>query len=144
MRRKKDHLLDRARRKMDESAGQAEDYARNPSKIWRLINSAKVKLMEMDDHRSTFKNIVRHVGVFIQMLRDYSRGYYPQLPWKSLTAIIGALLYFLNPFDIIPDFIPGIGLLDDLTLLTWVYRSVEGDVENYLAWEQGITARNND
>ena len=131
-----DDILGRAKKRMDESADQAEEYAKNPGKLQRLVKNAKEKLMDMEDRRTTFKNVVRHVSVFIRIMRDYSAGYYPYLPWKSLLSIVGVVLYFINPFDVVPDFIPGIGLLDDVTLLAWVYRSIEGDVDNYLAWEK--------
>lgn len=128
-------LLRRAKSKMEESADQAEELARNPSKLERLIESAKHKLMTMENRRHTLKNVVRYLSVFIRMVRDYSRGYYPQIPLKSLLSVVGAILYFINPLDVIPDFIPGVGLIDDITLLAWVYKNIENDVEEYLDWE---------
>ena len=129
-------LLKRAKKRMSESEDQAEDYARNPGKLERLIFNAKEKLMNMENRRHTLKNVIRHVSVFIRILKDYSSGYYPYLPWKSFLSIVGVILYFVNPFDVVPDFIPGIGLLDDITLLAWVYKNIENEVEEYLEWEQ--------
>jgi len=40
------------------------------------------------------------------------------LPWKLRATCIGALLYFINPFDLIPDSIPVIGYLDDFAVIT--------------------------
>lgn len=133
----KDGILNRAKNQMEESADQAEEYARNPNKLQRLVQNAKEKLMNMENRRTTLKNVVRYVSVYIRILKDYSGGYYPYLPWKSFLSIIGAVLYFVNPFDVIPDFIPGVGFLDDITLLGWVYKNIENDVEDYLGWEQG-------
>lgn len=135
-----DDVLSRAKKRMDESADQAEEYVKNPGKLERLIGNAKEKLMNMENRRHTLKNVVRHVSVFVRIMKDYSAGYYPHLPWKSILSIIGVILYFINPLDIIPDFIPGIGLLDDITLLAWVYKSIENDVDDYLDWEQRKTA----
>ncbi len=129
-------LLSRAKERMEESGDQAEEYAKNPGKLKSLIVNAKEKLKQIDDNRNNLKNIVRYVTVFVRMVKDFSSGYYPHLPWKSLLTIIASVLYFINPLDIIPDFIPGIGLLDDLTLLGWVYKNIESDVENYLDWEE--------
>ncbi len=133
-------LLRRARKRMDESSDQAEDYAKNPGKLERLVLNAKDKLMHMENRRHNLKNMVRHVSVFVRLSKDYSSGYYPNLPWRSFLSIVGAILYFVNPFDVIPDFIPGIGLLDDITLLGWVYKSIENDVDDYLSWEEQRTA----
>lgn len=44
----------------------------------------------------------------------------PGLPWKVKLTIIGALGYFILPFDVIPDFIVGLGYGDDLAVLIGV------------------------
>lgn len=134
---KKD-LLDRAKERMKESGEQAEEYAKHPGKLESLISNAKEKLKQLDDNKHNLKNIIRYVTVFVRMLKDVSAGYYPNLPWRSVLTIVAAVLYFVNPLDLVPDFIPGIGLLDDLTLLGWVYKNIERDVESYLDWEEKI------
>lgn len=135
---KKD-LLNRAKARMEESGDQAEEYAKNPGKLGGLISNAKEKLKQLDDSRTNLKNIIRYVTVFIRMLKDVSSGYYPNLPWRSLLTIVASILYFVNPLDLIPDFIPGIGLLDDITLLGWVYKNIERDVERYLDWDESMS-----
>ena len=44
------------------------------------------------------------------LIRDYWYGHYRAIPWKSIAAVAGALLYVLNPLDLIPDLIFGFGL----------------------------------
>ena len=51
------------------------------------------------------------------MLRDYWNGSYRDIPWKSIAAVAGALLYVMNPLDFIPDLIVGIGFVDDVEFL---------------------------
>ena len=43
-----------------------------------------------------------------------------RLPLKYKAMCIGAVLYFINPFDLIPDAIPVVGYLDDFAVLTLV------------------------
>ena len=38
-------------------------------------------------------------------------------PTWAQTIIVGALVYFISPIDAVPDFIPGIGYVDDLGVL---------------------------
>lgn len=134
---KDSRLLKKARGKMEESADEAEEYAKSPGRLSSLISDARHKLMQLDGRRYNLRNFISHISVFSRILRDRSAGVYPKFPWKSLLSIVGSLLYFLNPLDVIPDFIPFIGYLDDVTLMAWVYRSIESDVNTYLAWARG-------
>lgn len=74
----------------------------------------------------------------VRMLRASIRGEYPNLPWRMAVALIGSLLYLAAPIDIIPDFIPGLGFLDDAFLLGRIFALAEQDVKNFILWEQGL------
>jgi len=41
----------------------------------------------------------------------------PDVPMKAKAVIVGALGYFILPFDLIPDVAAGIGYVDDLAVL---------------------------
>lgn len=60
-------------------------------------------------HRATAK-------LMLQVVIDYREGRLRHMPYSALSAIVFALDYALNPVDIIPDFLPGIGQLDDLRI----------------------------
>lgn len=69
------------------------------------------------------------------MLKDYKKGIYTTVPWFSIGAIGLSLLYLLNPLDIVPDFIPGVGYVDDFALFTIVLRFIQSDLHSYLDWK---------
>ncbi|MCG9970187.1 YkvA family protein [Christiangramia crocea] len=73
--------------------------------------------------------------VMYGMLKDYRKGIYTQVPWFTIATIAFAFLYILNPFDIVPDFIPGLGYIDDFAVLTFGLRFIESDLHNYLDWK---------
>ncbi|MDX1761253.1 MAG: YkvA family protein [Christiangramia sp.] len=73
--------------------------------------------------------------VMFGMLKDYRKGVYSKVPWFTIATIAFALLYILNPLDIVPDFVPGIGYIDDLAVLTFGLRFIESDIHNYLDWK---------
>lgn len=79
--------------------------------------------------------------VMYGMLKDYRKGIYTQVPWFTIATIAFAFLYILNPFDIVPDFVPGLGYIDDFAVLTFGLRFIESDLHSYLDWklEQGHT-----
>ena len=51
-----------------------------------------------------------------------------QTPKKDRNKILGALGYFILPFDLIPDWIPVVGFTDDLAALTWALYAVSKNV----------------
>ena len=73
--------------------------------------------------------------VMFAMLKDYRKGIYTNVPWFSIASIAFGFLYVLNPLDIIPDFIPGLGYIDDLAVLSFGLRFIETDLHNYLDWK---------
>lgn len=73
--------------------------------------------------------------VMFGMLKDYRKGIYTEVPWFTIASITFAMLYILNPFDIVPDFIPGIGYIDDFAILTYSVRFIETDLHKYLDWK---------
>jgi len=74
-----------------------------------------------------------------RLLRAYTQGEYRTIPWKSLLLIVAALVYFINPIDIIPDLMPVVGFTDDFAVLYLVYKSVGEDIEKFLLWEKSRT-----
>lgn len=73
---------------------------------------------------------------FLSMVRDYANGSYRNIPFGSVVAIATALLYVLNPFDLVPDAIPGVGLIDDATVVGACLRLVTTDLGKYRTWRE--------
>ncbi len=66
-----------------------------------------------------------------------------RVPRRVRWALIGLAIYIASPIDPIPDFLPGIGHLDELILvpfaLRWIRRQVPEDVwETYVPPRQPI------
>ena len=78
------------------------------------------------------------LSIFSRMASAYASGKYRSVPWKTVMTILAAIIYFLNPLDLIPDFIPLMGLTDDFGVLMWVYSSISMEVDKFLAWEKSI------
>ena len=71
----------------------------------------------------------------VRLLKAWRRGDYPVVPWRTIILAIATLIYFVDPFDLIPDFVPVIGYLDDATVIAFVVESIRRDLDKFLAWE---------
>ncbi|MBA3987174.1 MAG: DUF1232 domain-containing protein [Flavobacteriales bacterium] len=74
--------------------------------------------------------------MLFSMLRDYAARDYVAVPWYMISAIGAALLYVISPIDLIPDFIPFVGYLDDATVLALCLNLVHKDIILYKAWKE--------
>ncbi len=111
----------------------AKKYANNPKQAETLHDKALHKLKAQ---KARVGSVWGDFLALLRMLKAWATGRYRQLPYKSLLLLLGALAYFVNPFDLIPDFILTVGFLDDVSVLGFVLLSIKKDVDNFLAWEQ--------
>ena len=74
----------------------------------------------------------------LQLLRALSlawfKGEYRQISRQALLMVVAALLYFITPLDASPDWLVGVGFVDDLAVLAWVMRTWQGELEAFKAW----------
>jgi len=76
----------------------------------------------------------------VSCVRDYWTGTYREIPWKSIAAMTGAIVYFVSPIDVIPDFIPLIGYVDDAAVISLALKWVADDLAAYRRWKEGVEA----
>ena len=74
------------------------------------------------------------VKLLWSMLVDYKKGRYPNVPWKLIASIVFFFVYLVNPFDVIPDVFPVLGLTDDAAVLGLVLAAFTSDIDTYKAW----------
>ena len=79
-------------------------------------------------------SVAREAGELIALLRDYWRGRYTQVPRRVIGAAAFTVLYIANPFDLIPDYLVGIGFLDDVAVVNVAYLLMRKDLEAYRRW----------
>ncbi len=88
------------------------------------------KAEEVAGQHGRLMTLGRQVLLLYKMLREWWNKSYP-LPWKTAAAITAALLYFINPFDLVPDFIPVVGYLDDAVVIGACVKLIQVDLRKY-------------
>jgi uncharacterized membrane protein YkvA (DUF1232 family) len=81
-----------------------------------------------------FKDVLENVRELYALFKDSVKGDY-KLHAANVAMIGGGLLYFILPVDLVPDFIPVIGYLDDLAVLTTIMTSLKGEINEYRVWK---------
>jgi uncharacterized membrane protein YkvA (DUF1232 family) len=122
-----------------EALRQAVDIADNPAQLSAMSQQVKAKLGQTQFSRSSMSGFMDRIRTLLRMLWAYRSGEYREVPWRSLIMIIGALLYFLMPVDVIPDFFPGAGYVDDFSVILFVFNSIGGDIEAFRRFEDAQT-----
>ncbi|WP_407296728.1 YkvA family protein [Stutzerimonas zhaodongensis] len=86
------------------------------------------------------KGLREDLGLLQAMCVAWWRGEYRQVSRPALVAAVAGLLYFLSPFDAIPDWIPGLGFVDDLAVLGWIVRKWSAELQAFQAWRDSQSA----
>ena len=90
------------------------------------------------------KNIVRlgllarifqNFKLLLPLIRDYWKGTYRDVSIKSIVILLVGLAYIISPIDIIPDYIIGLGQIDDVAILGISLYFLEKDLIKYKEWK---------
>lgn len=82
------------------------------------------------------KEFASDVKLFFCMLKDFFTRKYTNVPVGTIMTIAGSLLYVFLPVDIMPDFIPGIGYLDDGAMIALCLKMLNSDLTKYKEWKE--------
>ncbi len=95
--------------------GPAEKMAKDPKKVrrdfWIKLKRVAVKLPFIED-----------------LLAAYYCAFDRQTPRHVQATLLGAIAYFILPFDFIPDMLPILGFTDDAAILATALRIVSSHI----------------
>lgn len=80
------------------------------------------------------KGFISKIPTIMRMLNSIRKKHYrPEI--KNLLVPGAVLLYILSPIDVIPDWIPVLGQLDDLAMVAFAIPLLIKETERFLTWE---------
>lgn len=128
------------RRVFEKGKRKAESYARDPEKTRELLKNA-VNQAQDRKNKGPFAKVMNYSTALFRLLQAYTRREYTEISWGSITSVIAATAYFVSPIDLIPDFIPISGLIDDTTVIAFTAAQIKADLDNFLDWEKNRESR---
>ena len=108
----------------------AQNILKDTEKLENVLQSAEEKIKLIP----TVGDGLSYIPTFIDMVRSYISGEYKEIPTGTVITVVAMLLYYISPIDLIPDFIPVLGILDDAALLIAGLTLIKSDLDIYKNW----------
>lgn len=113
----------------------AEGYIRQPTRLKTLLTDAYKKASEKNEVGTLAHEAWETLQTMFRLIKASMSGEYTGVPGTTVAAAVAVLVYFLSPIDLIPDFIPVLGLLDDVALVAWFSTTLKGEMDKFHEWE---------
>lgn len=114
----------------------AEKILGNPSKAKDFIHDVQQWLKKHRDIPVLGK-VLSEIENMLSLITDYIYKEYTDVPKGSIISSIACLIYVLSPIDLIPDFVPIAGYLDDVAVITLVLDlGLSKDLKDYRNWKK--------
>ncbi|MET3617395.1 uncharacterized membrane protein YkvA (DUF1232 family) [Peptoniphilus olsenii] len=117
----------------------ARPLAKEVFKDKKKFNKVIDESMELTKDKNIFLEFTKELGILFSLSKDYLKGNYKNVKNKDILMVIAGLLYLLNPADIVPDFIVGIGFIDDLSVITYVFSKLKKILDDYEEWKNNYS-----
>lgn len=114
----------------------AAELVESPNRLRAMVDEAREKADRADSTSNPLAGVIDDLKTMFDLLRAVAKGDY-RLRKETLILIAGAVLYFLIPIDVIPDFIPVAGFLDDAAVIAWVVKICKTEIDLFRALTVG-------
>lgn len=91
-------------------------------------------MLDESEERSKTEIVIsffKDIRLAFNMFRDYFKGDYRDVSWKTFFGVIGALVYLVSPIGIMLGMIPVLGWIDDIVIIILLIRLMHQDLEKY-------------
>lgn len=111
-----------------------------------MVNTKKVKkfvssIMQAVDSTPQLVTYKADIKTFCSMIMDWAKGDYKHISKRTSVIVCVCMVYILSPFDLIPDFIPVIGQIDDIAVIVFMLKVLKRELGFYRIW---LVAKDND
>jgi uncharacterized membrane protein YkvA (DUF1232 family) len=111
----------------------AESIVGDAAKVANLVTRASRKA---EGHWGPLARTRDDLMTLLRLLKAWMTRAYREVGATTMVVVIAAVIYFVNPFDVVPDFLPIVGYLDDATVVGFVIATLKREIEKFRTWEQ--------
>lgn len=123
---------EKAKKFYEKSYAEAEEILKDENKMERFLQKLEKKLQTIP----IAGNALAYVPLMMSLVRSYVKKEYTDLPVATMISVVVALIYFLSPVDLLPDFIPVAGYLDDGAVIIGCLSFALTDLKDYRKWRK--------
>jgi uncharacterized membrane protein YkvA (DUF1232 family) len=134
--RKKDDF-EKSQRKNEDKAW---EYIDDKQKTVGLLHQA---IKKANEKKGALGEAWEKLQLLIDLVKAYSKGEYRKVSKGTILAVIGAIIYFVSPLDVVPDFIVGLGILDDAAVIGFTIKRLSKELDEFKKWKTTISASKN-
>lgn len=105
-------------------------------KALEMFETFKSDKLENKDYE-TAKSKAKMLGslskdflTLLKIIKSYFKGEF-NIPKSELLLIIGAIVYVATPIDALPDVIPVVGYVDDISVVAFVIKKIKNLINQY-------------
>ena len=117
---------------LDQFRNKAAKLLFNVEKTTKTLKRAFDKAL---NNEGAISEVFHDLKLLLSLIKDYITGAYRGIHFGSIVAALAGILYFLSPIDFIPDFLLGIGFIDDVFVISLVLKQIHSDLQKYEKWK---------
>ncbi|MED1469770.1 YkvA family protein [Bacillus salipaludis] len=111
----------------------ALEFINHQQETNELMKQATTKVKEK---KNSLGDAFGKIELLIELIKAYSKGDYRNISKSTMATVIGAILYFVSPIDMIPDFIVGLGIVDDAAVIGYTFKKISGELAEFEKWKE--------
>ena len=128
--------MEKTQELLDRGVKEAEEIIQTPSKVDEILIQLEEKLKAVP----AIGNTLADLPLMIAMIKAWIRKDYTEISPKVIACLVGAILYLIKKKDLIPDYIPIVGIADDLAVMGLALKLSEPELRKFAAWRSGEEA----
>ena len=99
------------------------------------VAQEKDKILDKIKNASALSGLFDNIRTAYDMVSDSVTGKYKGVAKSTLALLAGGLAYLALPLDLVPDFIPVAGWVDDAAVLAWIFKRCADEFQKYKAFK---------